>query len=556
MHGYASGAVATSSAVRLRCASSSANVKSPAVVESALNETALPPFATSTDSFNHGLQQGVGEDAVETLVSDADRLPHLKPMLEMAEDLINGAFVADAQRLSKLHELIRSQGPEMEFGRWPIWVEQEYSAMRASLKANESPADRAYRRARSMLWTPVGMDAEKIRSLIQLHSEDLSPEMQTLWVRRDRQEQLDVVLKPYWDQLSETDKSKAILRARFDRVRSLGWRRGYTSGYPISNDRTTQATQQQRDARLNALRTGSESNVDEASSALLEEEDRDAWSAFKAMTEVERKHEERLAWKLRDRSLVFIDDTSSSTVAGIQTRRWYATPQRIGSLSFLPNDVIRLVRNTTTRGANKYDAFKATFRVPLHMHKHGLRSYLLAIYGLRTTWCRSMIYRAPIRRSRLGQKEVGSSKRTFKKVELGLLEPFVFPEMTESFAREHLYKEEMRASSVGYQMKLSGRKGWRTTRLPNPIEHDPLGAAIEESALTERLERSNAEKSESDELDQIKPRQTRLSTMSGGMPSKRQSRILKHLSNRRKMQEAIINAQAQNLKAQAGKREE
>ena len=355
---------------------------------------------------------------------------------------------------------------------------------------------------------------------------------------------MDTVLRSSWDELTAEERDQALLRAKFDCVRKLGWRRGYTSGYPTDD----KIVREERLSTLAKIKTGSNAEASEKLEQWSAQEEEEAWLAWQSLSQSERQQEERLAWQLRDRSLIFIDDTSGVYVADAPSPRWYPTPQRAGQMVFLPNDTVRLVRNTTRTG-DQYDHFKATFRVPLHMHKHGLRSYLLAIYGLRTTWIRSMIYRAPIVRNRLGQKEYGPTKRTFKKVEVGLLEPFVFPELSESFVREHFLSEEMKAANTNVYYKMTGRRRWRTHRLPDPVPFDPHAAAIEETTKTTKLQ-ENSEPIHAARKEKKSDQSNRLSSLVGGIPTKRHSRILQMLNDQRIVREARIAAEAQRLKKQ------
>ncbi|PWN38000.1 uncharacterized protein FA14DRAFT_159779 [Meira miltonrushii] len=484
-----------------------------------------------------------------TIVLEGDRLPHLKSMLEMALVLKDSNHLQnDAKRIEELEALIQVQGPLATEGAWPLWVEQEYHAFRLERKKSETSADRAYRRARSMLWTPESLDRESLNQMIERHEQTLDGLKQSIWCKSDREEQLDTVLRSIWDDMTAAERAQANLRAKYECVRKLGWRRGYTSGYPTADENV----REERLSTLAKIKTGSNAEAKEKMEEWSVREEEEAWLAWQSLDSVQRQEEESLAWQLRDRSLIFIDDTSGVHVADSPFPRWYPTPQRAGQMVFLPNDTVRLVRNTTRTG-EEYDHFKATFRVPLHMHKHGLRSYLLAIYGLRTTWIRSMIYRAPIVRNRLRQKEYGSTTRTFKKIEVGLLEPFVFPELSESFVREHLLSEEMKAANTSIFYKMTGRRRWRTYRLPDPVPFDPHAGAIEETTMTTKLQ-ANQEASHTQKKDGAQKKKSdesnRLSNLAGGVPTKRHSRILQMLNDQRAVREARIAVEAQRLRKQ------
>lgn len=536
-------------------ASSSSVVQ--ASVESATPSSSSTVFEPSPSSFsgNDELYSGhssatlISLPSSSTIVLEGERLPHLRSMLEMALVLKDSNRLQnDAEKAEEIQRLIEEQGPLAKEGAWPLWIEEEYNAYRQERKKNESTTDRSYRRARSMLWTPEDIDSQGFSRMIEQYESALDEIKKLSWRSLDREEQLDTVLRSTWDEMTAAERDHALLRAKFDCVRKLGWRRGYTSGYPTAD----QNLREERLSSLAKIKTGSNEETQEILRKWNEEEENDAWLTWQSLDAAKRLQEERMAWHLRDRSLIFIDDTSGVHVAGLPSPRWYSAPQRVGQMVFLPNDIVRLVRNTTRTG-DQYDHFKATFRVPLHMHKHGLRSYLLAIYGLRTTWIRSMIYRSPIKRNRFGQKHVAGSKRTFKKVEVGLLEPFVFPELSEAFVREHLLSEEMKAANQGIYYKMTNKRRWRTHRLPDPVSFDPHAAAIEETTMTTKLE-ANKEIKHGQSKDPLQKKKSsesdRLTTLTGGVPTKRHSRILQLLNDRRAVQEARIAAEAERLKKQ------
>lgn len=434
-----------------------------------------------------------------------------------------------------------------------------------------------YRQARSRLWKPENVSEEEINSRISQQTEELSSKWKKIsdllehkdvandaklcayvaaysqavgdlveeWQFSDRQEQLDHVVQPEWGRMSPQQQSLALLRARFDCIRRLGWRKGYSSGYPLSVQ-SDETTRQEREAILSKLREPKKSSRREGMKQLFEQDEKDAWIDWQKLPKHVQVAEEKAVWENRDRSVIYVDDASTSLILGEHKPRWYEVPQRTGSLSFLPNVVIRLVRNSTKRNG-KYDSFKATFRVPLNMHKHNVRSYLLAIYGLRTTWCRSMIYRAPVVRLRNGQKAVGDSSRTFKKVEVGLLEPFVFPEITDSFQRKHLYKAETIAQEQVYRLKMTGKRRWRGHRLPKPAEEDRNSAAVEEKAVLRYTEDDRRRVSPSLEGLSAARLQDRVRNWKGGIPTKRHSRILQLIHERRLNEEAAITARMSSL---------
>ncbi|KAF8202473.1 hypothetical protein BJ912DRAFT_944909 [Pholiota molesta] len=116
----------------------------------------------------------------------------------------------------------------------------------------------------------------------------------------------------------------------------------------------------------------------------------------------------------------------------------------VGQKVYLPNIVMRLVRNHTPPG-QPYNPYEATFRIPQSVTKTDVRSLLLAVYG------------------------------TYKRAVVGLVEPFYYPQRLEdmepearkereefierNFAIQHtrnLQKEELLRLTKG-----QGRMSWK-----------------------------------------------------------------------------------------------
>ncbi|KAJ6610239.1 hypothetical protein B0H10DRAFT_1681160, partial [Mycena sp. CBHHK59/15] len=99
-----------------------------------------------------------------------------------------------------------------------------------------------------------------------------------------------------------------------------------------------------------------------------------------------------------------------------------------GQKIYLPNFVIRLVRNYTPLG-QPYNPWQATFRIPKSITKTDMRSYLSAVYGVQTTYIRTDNYRAEISRRPIGRstpdKRPGIA--SYKRAVVGLVEPFYYP---------------------------------------------------------------------------------------------------------------------------------
>ncbi|KAG6837347.1 hypothetical protein H0H93_010949 [Arthromyces matolae] len=112
----------------------------------------------------------------------------------------------------------------------------------------------------------------------------------------------------------------------------------------------------------------------------------------------------------------------------------------VGRRVYLPNIVIRLVRNHTPNG-QPYNPYEATFRIPKSVTKTDLRSYLLAIYGVKTTYIRTDNYIAP-EISRASPKT--KPFKTYKRAVVGLVDPFYYPHRIEDLpAKEKEEREKM-----------------------------------------------------------------------------------------------------------------
>ena len=105
----------------------------------------------------------------------------------------------------------------------------------------------------------------------------------------------------------------------------------------------------------------------------------------------------------------------------------------VGQKIYLPNIIFRLVRNHTPPG-QAYNPFEATFRIPQSVTKTDVRSYLLAVYGVKTTYIRTDNYLAAIPDSRRPNKK--ESFRTYKRAVVGLVEPFYYPQAVEDMSAE------------------------------------------------------------------------------------------------------------------------
>ena len=150
------------------------------------------------------------------------------------------------------------------------------------------------------------------------------------------------------------------------------------------------------------------------------------------------------------------------------------TTRVVGQKIYLPNTLFKMVRNFTPQG-KPYNPYEATFRIPPSVTKTDVRSYLATVYGVKTTYIRTANYIAPLRRTQLGMRPVGSH-RTYKRAVVGLVDPFYYPQdMEEMNALERKKREKwleerfalklvtrMRRHEL-IRMSQAGSKTWRFT---------------------------------------------------------------------------------------------
>ncbi|KAI0712735.1 hypothetical protein C8T65DRAFT_707990 [Cerioporus squamosus] len=106
----------------------------------------------------------------------------------------------------------------------------------------------------------------------------------------------------------------------------------------------------------------------------------------------------------------------------------------VGQKVYLPNIIFKMVRNHTPAG-QPYNPYEATFRVPQSVTKTDIRSYLLAVYGVQTTYIRTDNYQSPLRK-RPGRPVSTLPDRTYKRAVVGLVEPFYYPQAEEDMSAQ------------------------------------------------------------------------------------------------------------------------
>ncbi|EGN95033.1 hypothetical protein SERLA73DRAFT_187317 [Serpula lacrymans var. lacrymans S7.3] len=148
----------------------------------------------------------------------------------------------------------------------------------------------------------------------------------------------------------------------------------------------------------------------------------------------------------------------------------------VGQKIYLPNIVFRMVRNHTPTG-QPYNPYEATFRIPQSVTKTDVRSYLSAVYGVKTTYIRTTNYLSPIYRDpHDGSWTRTKSYKTYKRAVVGLVDPFYYPLAMEDMdegarkERQKWLEEKFALSALKrwrryeyLRMTKKGSKNWRFT---------------------------------------------------------------------------------------------
>jgi large subunit ribosomal protein L23 len=113
----------------------------------------------------------------------------------------------------------------------------------------------------------------------------------------------------------------------------------------------------------------------------------------------------------------------------------------VGVPIYLPNIVFKFVSNNTPPG-EPYNPYEATFYVPLNITKADIRSYLLSMYGVQTTYIRTEVIRRAwkhpnkVRAAKRNPSSNMHAPRTRKRAVVGLVEPFYYPHRVEEMTAE------------------------------------------------------------------------------------------------------------------------
>lgn len=110
-----------------------------------------------------------------------------------------------------------------------------------------------------------------------------------------------------------------------------------------------------------------------------------------------------------------------------------STTTVLGKKVYLPNIVLKLVRNHTQPG-QPYNPYEATFRIPQSVTKTDVRSLLLAVYGVKTTYIRTDNYISHFYRTLDGYTR--RPYKTYKRAVVGLVDPFYYPHRIEDMPAE------------------------------------------------------------------------------------------------------------------------
>ncbi|TIB21114.1 hypothetical protein E3P88_03636 [Wallemia ichthyophaga] len=177
----------------------------------------------------------------------------------------------------------------------------------------------------------------------------------------------------------------------------------------------------------------------------------------------------------------------------------------VGIPVFLPNISFRLMRNHTPPN-QEYNPYLATFRIPRSLTKQDIRSYLLAVYGVKSTWIHTDLYQPRLIRGmtmrwkRKGRGDATTGRGFYKRALVGLEEPFYFPdvpareELENKYAyseREWMTRRMLMAFSKGWRwrgVKETGQRG-ATQRLPNVLTAISMRRAEREQAISNEVEK-------------------------------------------------------------------
>jgi len=169
----------------------------------------------------------------------------------------------------------------------------------------------------------------------------------------------------------------------------------------------------------------------------------------------------------------------------------------VGKRIYLPNFIMKMVRNGVKPG-EAYNPYQATFIVPPGITKNDIKSYLLAVYGVETTYINTEI---PHQKGQQRGQPLAAFNPIpkFKRAIVGLVQPFYYPDDPADMGVEELQNHEDEQIGQGRNVmqnirKLSSQKVFRLpTELPGEREDRAERKANRlESAKNEARQRREA----------------------------------------------------------------
>lgn len=129
----------------------------------------------------------------------------------------------------------------------------------------------------------------------------------------------------------------------------------------------------------------------------------------------------------------------------------------VGKRIYLPNIIFRLVPNHTKAGL-PYNPFEATFRVPQSITKTDVRSYLMAVYGVETTYIRTDNYFLSLRKKKALRGATRPTGLSYKRAIVGLVKPFYYPLMFEDMDGKTRWLEQSKLEDVTAAKEMRRRQ--------------------------------------------------------------------------------------------------
>ena len=142
----------------------------------------------------------------------------------------------------------------------------------------------------------------------------------------------------------------------------------------------------------------------------------------------------------------------------------------VGVPVYLPNITFTFVPNHTPPG-QPYNPYEATFYVAPSLTKTDIRSYLQALYGVRTTYIRTDNYIAPLVRDMYNPMTFVRKYGAYKRAVVGLVDPFYWPNRLEDMPEE---KRKKREEELEQSYGIQSAKDYRTYSRLRMIKKHPI----------------------------------------------------------------------------------